>query len=708
MDKILEALELVAIERSNKYRDLANQMVMDLDGADEQQVAEYIALHDADMREVLGVTDLARKDANPELAKEYYKLLKRGQAMQDPDTGSRKDYYNEDLRNIDHFMELMGVKKENGEYSNDMRSAFTNPESPEYYGKISRDDLQLAALQDGYENADELLSAMGQAGALYQRDRKARGYNPDNSTDAVAWVADLAQEIALPRVREARLAGREWTKEDLFGDMAELGLNFVPGVGLVSKAGKVVARIPNQYVGKAVNGILMGAENAAVPVGTQLIDMGLYGDDDPRGQWSTSRVAAQMGGITGGRMALTGMGQAGKHLLAAREGESAAREAARGFSDFVKSIGEKTDDVIARRQAMLDRKAELARQRQNVRLPGDRDISTAKSASTDDLIAADNYRILNEEAKRIANSENERKAYRASVARQEARQRELETPTFLRDENGNVVADYWHDGNIAQADLGYVGNALKEYDRQLADAYRAANEKGAREIVQLPDGRFVYADRVKADDIDFGQDYVFPKTKTSSAEFTYEPANMPHGYAEPGVVITEGGALKPVDRNVAVMKELEKPENQVIARKLNPWRTEGLEIARDYTANLGADVASREGLVGKALDMDEKRQNALWNSYMMKLRPLVGDADVSTEEKKRRVNAIMNVLTYGLDNIPDETFLANKDIYHAIAGLLGAPSWRHSSESGDEPSPTTSFSTYDETLYTPNSASSGI
>lgn len=407
-------------------------------------------------------------------------------------------------------------------------------------------------------------------------------------------------------------------------------------------------------------------------------------------------------------MALTGMGQAGKHLLAAREGESAAREAARGFSDFVKSIGEKTDDVIARRQAMLDRKAELARQRQNVRLPGDRDISTAKSASTDDLIAADNYRILNEEAKRIANSENERKAYRASVARQEARQRELETPTFLRDENGNVVADYWHDGNIAQADLGYVGNALKEYDRQLADAYRAANEKGAREIVQLPDGRFVYADRVKADDIDFGQDYVFPKTKTSSAEFTYEPANMPHGYAEPGVVITEGGALKPVDRNVAVMKELEKPENQVIARKLNPWRTEGLEIARDYTANLGADVASREGLVGKALDMDEKRQNALWNSYMMKLRPLVGDADVSTEEKKRRVNAIMNVLTYGLDNIPDETFLANKDIYHAIAGLLGAPSWRHSSESGDEPSPTTSFSTYDETLYTPNSASSGI
>lgn len=708
MDKILEALELVAIERSNKYRDLANQMVMDLDGADEQQVAEYIALHDADMREVLGVTDLARKDANPELAKEYYKLLKRGQAMQDPDTGSRKDYYNEDLKDVDHFMELMGVKKKNGAYDDDARSAFTNPDSPEYYGKISRDDLQLAALQDGYETADELLSAMGQAGAIYQRANRERGYNADNSVNAKDWIFDLAQEIALPRVREARLAGRDWTREDLFGDLVELGLNFVPGVGLVSKAGKVVARIPNQYVGKAVNGILMGAENAAVPVGTQLVDMGLYDDDDPRGKWNTSRVAAQMGGITGGRMALTGMGQAGKHLLAAREGESAAMEAARDFSGFVKSIGEKTDDVIARRQAMLDRKAELAKQRQNVRLQGDRDISTSRGASTDDLIAADNYRILTEEAERIAKSANERNAYRASVARQEARQRELESPTYFRDENGNVVADYWHDGNIAQADLGYVGNALKEYDRQLADAYRAVNEKGAREIVQLPDGRFVYADRVKEYGLDFGQDYVFPKTKTSSAEFTYEPANLPNGYTEPGVVLTEGGALKPVDRNVAVMKELEKPENQVIARKLNPWRTEGLEIARDYTANLGADVASREGLVGKALDMDDKRQNALWNSYMMKLRPLVGDSDVSTEEKKRRVNAIMNVLTYGLDGIPDDAFLANKDIYHAIAGLLGAPSWRHSSESGDEPSPTTSFSTYDETLYTPNSASSGI
>lgn len=706
MDKIFESLVAVASERTNKYRELANEMVKDLDGADERQVAEYIATHDADMRKVLGVSDIASKEANPELAKDYFRLLKRGQAMQDPDTGSRKDYYNEDIKDVDHFMELMGVKKENGAYSNDMRSAFTNPDSPKYYGKISRDDLQLAALQDGYENADELLSAMGQAGALYQGDRKARGYNPDNSTDVGAWLADLAQEIGFPRMREARLAGRDWTREDLFGDMAELGLNFVPGVGLVSKTGKWVAKVPNQYVGKALNGILMGAENAAVPVGTQAIDIALYDDDDPRGKWSTSRVGAQLGGITAARMGLTGLGQAGKHLLAAREGESAAREAARDFSGFVKSIGEKTDDVIARRQAMLDRKAELARQRQNVSLPGDRDISSAKAASTDDLIAADNYRILNDEARRIAKSEKERQKYRASVGRQEARIREFESPTYRRDANGNVVVDYWHDGNIAQQDLGHVGLALKELDRDIADAYRAVNEKGAREIVQLQDGRFVYRERVKPEGLDFGQDYVFPKTKTSSAEFTYEPANMPRDYVEPGVVLDESGVMKPVDRNAAVMRELEKPQNQVIARKLNPWKTEGMEVARDYVANVAADAASREGLVGQALNMDEKRQNAMWNSYMNRLRPIVADADVPPEEKKRRVDAIMNVMTYGLDNIPDEAFKAQPRVYHAIASQLGEPSWRHRSEV-EEPSPTTSFSTYDESMYIPNSASSG-
>ena len=691
MDKILEALELVATERANPNRDLANRMVMDLDGADERQVAEYIATHDADMRKVLGVSDLAHKDANPDLTKDYFKLLKRGQAMQDPDTGSRKDYYNEDLKDVDHFMELMGVKKENGEYSNKMRSAFTNPDDPGYYGKISRDDLQLAALQDGYKNADELLSAMGQAGALYQGDRRARGYRADNSTDVGTWVADLAQEIVLPRVREARVAGREWTKEDLLGDMAELGLNFVPGVGLVSKTGKYVAKVPSSVGRWLLNAGAMGVENAAVPVGTQLVDMALYDDDDPRGRWKTSRVAAQAGGITGGRMALTGMGQAGQHLLAAREGESAARATARGFSNFVKSIGEKTDDVIARRQAMLDRKAELAKSRMNVALPGDRDIPSVRSAAgSGDLVDADNFRILTEEAGRIARSDEARIPYRVSVGRQEARIREFDSPEFSRDEKGNVIANYWHPGSIPQENLGYLGQALKEYDGALADAYRTANEAGARDIVQLPDGRFVKADRVKRYGLDFGQDYRFPETKVTPAEFSYEPSNIPSGHTEVSLSFTGGRQVKPVDRNPAVLAEIRK--DPVLARKLTPWRTGALETGRDYAANLAADVASREGLVGQALDMDEKRRNAMWNSYMNRLRPIVAEADVSPEEKKRRVDAIMNVMTYGLDNIPDEVYAKNPAVYRAIATRLGARDWRHRSEGGN-PLPSASSST---------------
>ena len=170
------------------------------------------------------------------------------------------------------------------------------------------------------------------------------------------------------------------------------------------------------------------------------------------------------------------------------------------------------------------------------------------------------------------------------------------------------------------------------------------------------------------------------------------------------MTITENGvALKPVDRNAAVYKAIK--DDPVLSRKLNPWRTGALETARDYVANVGANVASREGLVGQGMKMDEKRQNAMWNSYMAKLRPLVADADVSAEEKKRRADAIMNVMSFGLDNIPDDVFMANPRIYHAIAAQLGEPSWRHRTEPEDA-MPTTSISSYDEGIYVPNSSSS--
>ena len=107
--------------------------------------------------------------------------------------------------------------------------------------------------------------------------------------------------------------------------------------------------------------------------------------------------------------------------------------------------------------------------------------------------------------------------------------------------------------------------------------------------------------------------------------------------------------------------------------------------------NAAFNALAREGIVGNVDSLNEKRDRALWNRQLMKMRPFVLDKSISLDERKRRQDAVMNVMTYGLEGLPEELYRKEPDFYRAIAGQLGVNGWKHWSERGARP--TTSMST---------------
>lgn len=742
MEKLKKALEDHAMEGGR-----AEEIYMETDGMDEREFAYYVATHADEMRELLGVKDLAEKDANPEMASEFFKVLKRGQAMMDENPTQRRDYYNEELKNIDWYLERLGVTKPESGYDDDTRARYTDPASPDYVGKWDEAAVNTYALED---NADPKLwrQDMLRAATDWQTGNQLRGYNADNSVNVLAWMGDLAEELALPRVREAKLAGRDWSWKDVFGDLAELGLNFVPGVGVVSKSGKVIARVPYKAGRAGLKGVAYGLDYGAVPVGTQLMDMALYGDDDPRGQWDNARVGMQAGGVAGAKAMMkgAGLGLAGK-FASASEGEVAEKALKNGgVGGFIKDIGFKTDDAIATRQAVLDAEREAALHRRNVRMQKDPDIS-GTGASPDALVNADDFRILNDELERLQKSQAAREMFNHQVAAKGAMLEAVRAGdrakfeklynTARRQIYEAVDAGQLSSREAVQGlnevekeirrlhpdwvDERYFFPATEELGRSYSNsemraaenAYRQANEAGARDIVQLPDGRFVYADRLQTGA--YGPEmHEFATAQLEKPGFQFDPGKYEVKFPDADYSWTAPDGTKPVtfqyndgsgsipgtvSRNVEVEKRIQA--DPLLSRKYNnPGRTEAMEIGRDFVANAGANAAAREGLIGSVMGMtgdkqrmEDKRAVALWNKQMKALRTNVVDKAATPEQRREYAAAVINVLQLGLDNIPDEVYASNPGLYRAIARELGDSSWVHPSAVRTVPDqPTTSYS----------------
>lgn len=689
MEKLLKALE----DHSTDSEE-AEKIYMDTFGMNEKELADYVAAHDAELRELLGVKYLAEKDANPELSNAYFNILKRGKAIRDPDPYTRKDAYNEDIRGLDYYLEKLGVPKSGGEYNDDIRSKYTNPKNSEFIGNWDETELNNYALEDK-EDPSTWRAGMLRAANEYQRGNQARGYDADNGL-TYRWFTDLIEELGLPRMREAKLMGREWDMKDLAGDLTELGLNFVPGVGVVSKSGKIVARMPNAVAKGATKFAAGVADNFVVPVGSQLYDMAAYGEDDPRGEFDLTRVVSQAGANAAGKAMLKGAGMGiGSKFVDASAGDAGDKAFKQGVGQYIKDFGYKTDDAIAARQAALDAQAELAKVRSNVRLEGQHDV--AGKLTPDAIIDAENYRVLTNELDRLKAGEKPRKAWQDAYASANAR-----TDAAARKLNRNS-GKY-----VSDAERKLAGSADRNATRDAFNAYRKANETG-EPIVMLDDGRFVRASSIRNVDgspvFDFGAEYRMPvqgapRTPTymyddPSLAGKLDPERAPFSIMMTPEQIAESQARKRaeaagirfVDRNQEVEKAIKA--DPLLRRKYEGGiNSPGAEIARDFAGSVLANAGAREGVTRNVvgytdpskMKMEDKRANALWNRQLNRLRTGIIDKAKTPEQRREYSDGVMNVLTYGLDNLPEATFRRNPSLYRAIASELGNASWKHWSE----------------------------
>jgi len=362
----------------------------------DDELAIFVADHDDKLRSVLGISPYFPEDFRVE----YNNLYNQGkEAFYDDGVklrGAGKS------KSLDDFMKAFRLFGENSGYSNRDISSFTNPESPYYWGRRSEDDKLNAAASLGYTNIEDMERDLNQLAVDQQHTAAVEGYNPDGTINVGGWLISAGEGLVLPRVKEAQLARREVKGKDVAGDLIELGLNFVPGVGFFNKSGKLVARMAGA-----------GIESLAVPLGTNIYDVMAYSGDEfnPRGDTDPirfmQRVGAQAGGVAAGKGTLMAGGRMAKNFAETQGGGAAGDAAKRSTKILVDELGTKTDALIAKRQAMLDRKAELAKDAQYLPKVNQNISNAMKNAGfqidntklPDDIINAQNYQILSDRAK---------------------------------------------------------------------------------------------------------------------------------------------------------------------------------------------------------------------------------------------------------------------------------------------------------------------
>lgn len=672
----------------------------------DDELALWVANNDKKIREAIALNDYAsmlQYDEDGEIKewlKEYNDLRQKGLLMFTGD--KRLGPTGQPLKTLDDFMTAFGVDPE-PDGNDDERAAFTNPENPKYWGNMSEEDKTLAAVSLGYDSSDDMKRDLDRAANQFQRVLKVEGWGPNNEGKPIHWIGSALLGLGAPRVKEAQLAGREPTWQDITGDVAEFGLNFVPGVGLV-KAGKVIAKLPkvgnianNKAMKMAGRGVALVGDQAAVPVGTQLLDSkflynpNVFGENtsvvNPRSEFDLTTIGLQTGAIAGAKGALRGFGGIGQSIFEQGMGNESGGEVSEKIFKAMERVGEKTDDLIARRQLMLDRKAELAKKRAIVTLKGDVDIS-ANMGTVDDLINAENFRILTSEAERIANSKKARKLYDVVKSGDEAA-RELTMREY-----GTILPITPEDYSPLKKRLSEGLAAQKKVKTTPEVEYRYANEQSPyKSLLMTTDGRVVPRDYVTIDgELRYPEtDYTFKlDEKLTPLDYKYDDyynslKDHFRNNAPIRVMPAPNDAIDAsnvVSRNPAVLEQIEKDE--LLKRKLNPNTTFKREMLRDAAANVAFNALAREGLVGGDItQLNKAREDAIWNRTMNKLRPLTANPELSPEARKKNIDAILNVMQYSLDGVPHEIYAKNPKIYHTIADNLGIKEWYHPSVRGE-------------------------
>ena len=145
-----------------------------------------------------------------------------------------------------------------------------------------------------------------------------------------------------------------------------------------------------------------------------------------------------------------------------------------------------------------------------------------------------------------------------------------------------------------------------------------------------------------------------------------------------------------LSRNKVVREKI--LQDDLLRRKLNPKATFRREALRDIGFGDLFNAMAREGVGGlsQATGIEEKRERALWNSMVGKLRELTTDTRMPIDKRRKYADAIMNVMQYGLEGLPAELFVADPETYREIAGKLGVTDWKHYTETNPQPTPSSS------------------
>jgi hypothetical protein len=262
-------------------------------------------------------------------------------------------------------------------------------------------------------------------------------------------------------------------------------------------------------------------------------------------------------------------------------------------------------------------------------------------------------------------------------------------------------------------------DAVKEYVddgdksiRTIAE-YAVANETSPIEgqLLQLPDGNLVNSNWVTRRGDEWrvrypGADYDVKLTgKPTPLSYQYEKTFDSGLDLNPNGVIKEGD----LSRNKVVREKI--LQDDLLRRRLNtvqnptykiPFeklhigpqtiRLDRIERPRDILSSWGFNAASREGFLGRnnTASIDEKRERAIWNKMLNALSPLTTNPELPVETRKRNADAIMNVMQYGLDGLPEEIFLQAPETYHRIAKELKVDNWKHYTETNPQPTPSSS------------------
>lgn len=711
MGKIIDALETMATSR---YKDadalLADSIYKQIDGLNQNELADYVYTHDAQLRKLLGIKNLVEKDGNPELTKEYFDLLNQGRAMNNRDKYTKNDVYNQKLKDVPYYMEKFGLPKENGEYSLEDQIKFANSVS-----NLDRDELANLAWTEGFEgDADQMRNEIKRTGERLVGDLARKGRSTETGSVTPLYFAKGAAGLIAPRTHEANEMGNDITVADIGGDAVELGLNFIPGMSAVSKGARALSKfkplknLPSSVATRIASG---AAEMGAAPLGSQAYDYAVYDKDDPRGQWDWARIGAQSAGSLAGVGTVKGIGAQGKNLLEGTAGKSSTADAARSLMDVVENIGNDAKENIARRQLVMERKAEMARDpryNDKITLTGKQN-QTGVFSSPEDLVDYEDFMIRKTDAERFHNIQNDLDVMDANIAKAnellKGAQAEYDVNTNLisaKLSNGETIYiarvplekyKEMTQGEIAQLTVKALREAHPELNPDMA-AVKRVNDYGDNDIVfQLPDGRFIKGETIK-------------KGYNGKIYVDLFDDGLDSGFETPNLTLLEnnGEVTYPTRKPIKVKRTNEsesilsfKPRDPTIRRELT--KDPDFDAVASGRANrqpfyntaayAGFNAAAREGIVGEGLGLDDKRESALWNKQLLQLKPLVSPEGATPEYKRQMVDAIMNVMTYGED-LPEDMYRQNRNAYDAIAQRLGISYNNSFKEVADYP--TTSYS----------------